>query len=294
MYIHKLIAVVLIVSAFLAARSPGFAQDPPAWARVSDAQQAAAKKLSIPVAFENPFGMRFVLIPAGTYMRGTSTTPEDFVKNCEFVPYPNEKWIKDEAPQHEVTISKPFYMAMCELSQGQAAKIAGKSKAKLPEGFAGKSMPVCVMDQPGAMTFCETLRDKEKNLKPDGATIPWYTLPTEAQWEYACRAGTTTEFSFGNVSSTDRANYHGFAQNYTTNAVTDPVGPLEWANGARSYCIRGGSWRDFAHAARSTFRMPDNSWWNRRDWYNSGLRIVVPLDAEGRFAAPKPKEKKKK
>jgi hypothetical protein len=46
-------------------------------------------------------------------------------------------------------------------------------------------------------------------------------------------------------------------------------------------------------AERSTFRMPDNSWWNRRDWYNSGLRIVIPLLTDGTFAAPEPKEEKK-
>jgi formylglycine-generating enzyme required for sulfatase activity len=334
MDIHKLTAVVLIVSAFLG--SQGLAQDPPAWARVSDAQQAAAKQLGIPVAFENPFGMRFVLIPAGKFMMGTSTTPEDFVKNCEFVPYPKGVWISDESPQHEVTLTTPFYMSMCELSQGESAKIVGESKEKLPEGFAGPNMPVCVMDHPGAMKFCEKLRAKEKSLiKAADAAVPYYTLPTEAQWEDACRAGTTTEFSFGDVSSTDRVNYHGdypygksakkglvrnrpvacgllppnawglhemhgnvhewmldcFAKNYTEKSVTDPVGPEKGENIWILYCIRGGSWRDFAHTSRSSFRVIDD-WWHRRDWYNSGLRIVVPLDAKGRFAAPKPKEKK--
>jgi len=335
MHLHKLTVVVLMVAAFLAACSPGFAQDAPAWAKVSDAQKAAARALGIPVAFENPFGMRFVLIPAGKFMRGSATTPEDFVKNCEFVPYPKEAWISDESPQHEVTLSTPFYMSMCELSQGQAAKIVGESKEELPEGFAGADMPVCVMNYPKAMQFCEKLREKEKSLKQGDAAGPHYTLPTEAQWEYACRAGTTTEFSYGDVSSTDQSNYHGDYPygkdakkglvrnrpvacgslppnpwglhemhgnvhewmldcfgNYPKEAVTDPVGPEKGNNIWIMYCIRGGSWRDFAHASRSSFRVYDD-WWHRSDWYNSGLRIVIPLDAEGKFAAPKPESEEK-
>ena len=336
MHLHKLTVVVLMVAAFLAACSPGFAQDAPAWAKVSDAQKAAAKALGIPVTFENPFGMRFILIPAGKFMMGTATAPEDFVKNCAFVPDPKGVWISDESPQHEVVLTTPFYMSMCELSQGESAKIVGGTKEELPEGFVGPNMPVCVMNHPKAMEFCEKLRTKEKSLKAADAPMPYYTLPTEAQWEYACRAGTTTEFSFGDVSSTDQINYHGdypygknakrglvrnrpvacgslppnpwglhemhgnvhewmldcFAMKYTEEAVTDPVGPEKGDNIWIMYCIRGGSWRDFAHTSRSSFRVPDD-WWHRRDWYNSGLRIVIPLDAQGKFSAPKPKEEKK-
>ena len=119
MHLHKLTVVVLIVAAFLAPSSLGFAQDAPAWAKVSDEQKAAAKALGIPAAFENPFGLRFIFIPAGKFMMGTATAPEDFVKNCAFVPDPKEVWISDESPQHEVVLTTPFYMSMCELSQGE-------------------------------------------------------------------------------------------------------------------------------------------------------------------------------
>jgi len=122
------------------------AQDAPAWAKVSDVQKAAARELGISVAFKNPFGMRFVLIPAGKFMMGTSTTPEEFVENCEFVPNPQRRWIIDESPQHEVTLTTPFYMSMCELSQGESAKIIGETNENLPDGFTGPNMPVCVVN----------------------------------------------------------------------------------------------------------------------------------------------------
>jgi len=75
----------------------------PSWAKVAPEQIAEAKKHGVPVAFENDLGMRFVLIPAGTFLMGS---PED------------EEGRGDDETQHEVTISRPFYMSICEITNG--------------------------------------------------------------------------------------------------------------------------------------------------------------------------------
>ena len=110
--------------------------------------------------------MKLVRIPAGKFMMGTLKGPRE-----------------NEGPQHEVTISKPFYMGIYTVTQEQHKQVMGKNA-----GGDGKLYPALTSGWDDAVTFCKTLsRRTGKNV----------TLPTEAQWEYACRAGTKTRFSFG-------------------------------------------------------------------------------------------------
>ena len=147
----------------------------PSWAKVSKEQLAEAKKLGVPVAFANDTGMKFVLAPTGKFMMGSA---ED-----EQGRYP------PEGPQHEVTIGKAFYVAIHQVTQGQWESVMG---SRPWEGKSGaRSNPAHVINWVNwddATGFCAKLSKKE------GRT---YRLLTEAEWEYACRAGSTTRYCYG-------------------------------------------------------------------------------------------------
>jgi formylglycine-generating enzyme required for sulfatase activity len=143
--------------------------------------------------FTNSIGMKLTLIPAGKFMMGSPATEQE----------------RDpEELLHEVVITKPFYMGVYPVTQGQYAKICGKN----PSFFKGDDLPVEQIPQiktPGrgesATEFCKKLSDSPEEKKAGRV----YRLPTEAEWEYACRAGTTTVFAFGDSLSSKQANFNG-------------------------------------------------------------------------------------
>lgn len=161
-------------------------------------QQAWAKFLGKRIVETNSNQMKMVLIPPGTFRMGAPDT--------DSMAYRNEK------PQQSVTLTQPFLIGQMEVTQGQWQAVMGttpwKSKAYIKEG---PNFPATNMSWNDAMSFCRklTLRDRQA-----GGLLPgWtYTLPTEAQWEYACRAGTTTKFSFGD-SESDLGNYAWYHEN---------------------------------------------------------------------------------
>lgn len=117
--------------------------------------------------------LKMVLIPPGKYMRGSNETGFDAWS-----------WGK-ESPRHEVTISKPFYMAVHPLTVEQFDTITGK---KSPFFESARNRPKGTLSWVKAVEFCKAISEKT------GRTLQ---LPTEAQWEYACRAGTATRWYFG-------------------------------------------------------------------------------------------------
>ena len=120
-------------------------------------------------------------IPGGEFLMGS---PED------------EKGRNDnENPQHKVNI-KPFFMGKFAVTQAQYQEIMGKN----PSNYEGNKHPVDNLFWDDANKFCQKLTEKT------GRT---YRLPSEAEWEYACRAGTTTPFHFGETITTDLANFNG-------------------------------------------------------------------------------------
>ena len=151
-----------------------------------------SKDLSLDLG--NGISMKLVLIPAGKFKMGNHDGPAETVANFGG----EEEHLADEYPVHEVTISKPFYMGIHEVTQAQWKAVMGtepwttESAEKIaslqprPKGF--DDYPAVWMNSYDAIDFCRKLSKKT------GMTV---TLPTEAQWEYACRAGTTTAFSFG-------------------------------------------------------------------------------------------------
>jgi len=134
-----------------------------------------------------------VLIPAGKFTMGSPETERD--RN------PDET-------QHEVTISQPFYMGKCQVTQEQYEALMGTN----PAHFKGTKNPVEKVSWDDAKLFCEKLSAKLPFTQPSprAGEGQWtIQLPTEAQWEYACRAGTTTPFNTGKTISTQQANYDG-------------------------------------------------------------------------------------
>ena len=135
-----------------------------------------------PKHFTNSIGMKFVWIPPGIFLMGS---PEE------------EKERRDHETQHKVTLSKGFFMGVHLVTQEQWQAVMGNN----PSNFKGeKNLPVETVSWEDCQEFIKKLRVKDK--KP-------YRLPTEAEWEYACRAGTKTPFCFGDAISTDQANYDG-------------------------------------------------------------------------------------
>jgi len=131
--------------------------------------------------------MNFVLIPAGKFVMGSPSDEPDR---------------EDGEKQHEVIISKPFSLQTTEVSQGQWKEVMGDIMDN-PSRFkdCGDDCPVEQVSWDDAQKFIEKLNKRE------GTNI--YRLPTEAEWEYACRAETTTPFFTGQCISTDQANYDG-------------------------------------------------------------------------------------
>jgi len=118
--------------------------------------------------------LEMVLIPAGKFMMGSKKNPVDPFSNIE-VEQPPEK----ETPQHEVTLTKPFYIGKYEVTQEQWFEIMGKNLSR----EKGRKLPVNQVSWGDCEDFILKL-----NAKTNGG----YRLPTEAEWEYACRAGTKT------------------------------------------------------------------------------------------------------
>ncbi len=149
--------------------------------------------------------MKLVLIPAGSFVMGS--------------PASEKGRLKIEGPQHGVRISRPFYMGIYPVTQEQYEQIAEENQSK----FRSPSNPIENVTWYQAEAFCEKLSQKTGKL---------VRLPTEAQWEYACRAGTTTAFNVGKTISADDANFNGHApypgsKSTTWRAKTIPVGSFK-------------------------------------------------------------------
>jgi formylglycine-generating enzyme required for sulfatase activity len=119
----------------------------------------------------------------------------------------------DAEAQHRVTVSS-FYMGKYEVTQREYEEIMGNN----PSSFKGANLPVETVTWFDAVRYCNA-RSQKEGLTPaytiSGENVSWnrsangYRLPTEAEWEYACRAGTSTPFSTGNNITTSQANYNG-------------------------------------------------------------------------------------
>ena len=156
----------------------------------ANAKQAAwAKYLKTEVTITNSIGMKLTLIPAGEFMMGSSISVEAIAKQFN---YSEAKYFENEYPQHSVQISKPYYLGTTEVTQGQWKSVMGttpwKGKIHVKEGDA---YPASFVSWDMIQEFIQRLNQKESMV---------YRLPTEAEWEHSCRAGSQTIYNFGKDS----------------------------------------------------------------------------------------------
>jgi formylglycine-generating enzyme required for sulfatase activity len=172
--------------------------------KAKEHQQAWAKYLDVPIEMTNSIGMIFMLIPPGEFDMG-STQEEGKEAHEKALAWKDTWWqgyLSSETPQHHVRITHPFYMARYEVTQAQYERIMGVNPSFFSRQGSGKEKvanqdtkdyPVECVSHSEAMEFCRRLSSQSSNW----AFGHNFRLPTAAEWEYACRAGTTTRWYFG-------------------------------------------------------------------------------------------------
>ena len=246
--------------------SPKLLVAPLSQAEAQHARAAWAQHMGEAEQLANRLGMKFALIPPGRFSMGSPST---------------EERRRATEQQHSVTISLPFHMSVTEVTQQQwqlmmkTAPWQGKRFVR-----AGDDYPAMYVNWDDATEFCRRLSEAEDRT---------YRLPTEAEWEYACRSGTTTAYSFGNDAA--QMNEHGWIGPNTFDAgakfahltgrkPANPLGLHDMHGNVWEWCadwytptpgeddkvdprgppeglqrvIRGGSWHGAAHLCRSAHR----------------------------------------
>ena len=228
----------------------------------------------------NSIGMKLAFIPPGEFVMGSPKT---------------EAGREGHETQHKVTLTKGFHLGIHTVTQAQWKAVMGESASR----FKGDNLPVDEVLWRDAAAFCKKLSEKEGRA---------YRLPTEAEWEYACRAGTTTTFNTGDGEdalagagwyggNSDAQATHPVGQkkpnawglydmhgnvwqwcndafgNYASTAITDPTGPGD--AGRQVYVLRGGDWRCAPRFCRSGKRFGSGP--NFRDDVFRGFRVALAV-----------------
>lgn len=224
---------------------------------------------------KNSLGMKFASIPPGSFMMGYAKERPEYL----------------DGPSHKVTMTQGYYLGIHPVTQAVWQKVMGNT----PSHFKGDDLPVEQVSWNDCQVFLKKLTEQ------DGAT---HRLPTEAEWEHACRAGTTTPYCFGETIRPDQANfgpdrYHGgltggtspvgsFPPNawklydmhgnvwewcadwhgpYPEGEVIDPQGPQS----GQGRVLRGGSWYDVKSNVTSDVRYNATPTYRT---YDIGFRVV--------------------
>ncbi|MFN9172881.1 MAG: SUMF1/EgtB/PvdO family nonheme iron enzyme [Dolichospermum sp.] len=225
--------------------------------------------------------LEMVAIPGGKFLMGS----------------PEGQGDDSEKPQHQVTVP-PFFMGKYPVTQAQWERVADLPKVKIdlrskPSHFKGANLPVENVSWHDAQEFCARLSK---------ATGKLYRLPSEAEWEYACRANTTTPYYFGDTITTDLVNHNGkygkttdvgkFYPNafglydmhgnvwewcedgWHKNYINAPIWPndsIAWISSNNKQILRGGSWIDLRGLCRSACRNGNNAYYR---CYDYGFRVA--------------------
>lgn len=281
------VIMILLTAAVIIAAERAKTEESAAAAQQKKAAAAANLPLEKTIELGNEVNMVVIFIPAGEFEMGS---PVSELKRDE-----------DEG-QHHVKLTKPFYIGKFEVTQLQYRVLMNENNSK----FGGDKFPVENVNWYEAGRFLKKLSDK---------TGMKFRLPTEAEWEYACRAGTTTAFNTGTTLDSDWANYDarkayadgliGVYLDRTTEVGSYPPNAFglydmhgnvwEWCNDiydkdyykvtalndpegpqeGRSKVIRGGSWNDHAYKCRSADR---NKRWPEANQPIIGFRVVLEIE----------------
>jgi formylglycine-generating enzyme required for sulfatase activity len=284
-------------------------------------QEAWAAHLGKPLEIENSIGMKFSFIPPGEFMMGsTEEEVEQLLKEAKERQEP--QWyidrIPSESPRHRVRITGPFYLGLHEVTQAEYQQVMGvnpsafSAEGKEAGKEAGKVAGLDTSRHPVEMVSWDeanAFRERLSAMPEERTSGRVYVLPTEAQWEYACRAGTTRKWSCGDdeVVLRDHAWYsrnsgrrtHGVGEwkpnafglfdmhgnvwewcadwygsdSYAASLVDDPQGPASGSD----HVFRGGCWDYSAGHCRSAGRYgitPDFRYSDR------GFRLALVPAAE--------------
>ena len=189
-----------------------------------DSSASSSDRRDSPLAngFTNSANMRLALIPAGTFVMGT--------------PPVGPGRHTDESPPHEVTLSNSFYGGIYPVTQEQYQAVMGNNPSQFQEkGRGGPNHPVERVTWEDALKFCRKLSDHPDEKKAGRV----YRLPTEAEWEYACRAGSKKAYCFGDEHGL-LGQYAWFGQS-PEEGGTQEVGKLK-PNGWGLYDVHGNVW----------------------------------------------------
>lgn len=262
-------------------------------------QESWAKYLSVPVEYTNSLGMKFMLVPPGEFMMGSA--PDKITSSLQSAGN-DVLWqesIQSEGPRHKVILTRAYYLGVHEVTQGQFEQVLGKNPSSFCPAGISKDV-IAGMDTSGfpvervswdeATKFCSKLDEVEKLTGRTG-----YHLPTEAQWEFACRAGATNDFWIGendddrlqaawtytNSGSRTHAvgelsrnpfglyDVHGNVWKWVQDAW-DPgfyghfyrevaVDPLNSSDIGTSHVTRGGNWSSSVSSCRASSRCPETA-----------------------------------
>ena len=302
-------------------------------------QEAWAAHLKLSVESTNSVGMKFRLIPPGEFLMGSTdeqvTAAHRLATEAKVMPTVLERIQLAERPQHRVVISRPFLIGSTEVTNADFQKFVEatqylteaeqfgfgddgekqlsdkitEEQRKLTWRTPGYVMteqhPVAQVSWNDAIAYCRWLSTQEQAI---------YRLPTEAEWEYACRAGTTTHYSFGDdeqrleqfgwysanaqgrpeVVGAKLANgfglhdMHGnlfeWCQDlfdeawYQRSQTFDPVGPVAEPAGGTYYVVRGGFWGGSAPLCRSAFRINHSAAYRHRSGGFRVMREIAPQE----------------
>jgi len=217
-------------------------------------QEAWASHLECKVEESNSIGMKLILIPPGEFEMGSP---------------PSEVGHGENERQHRVRITKPFFLGVYEVTQREYQAVMGNNPSHFSPTGAGKDavrgldtsqFPVELVSWDDANEFCRKL----SALAAEQTAGRVYRLPTEAEWEYACRAGTTTPFHFGAQCNGAEANCRGQVP-----YATDVKGPFL----GRTAKVGSYAPNPFGH-----YDMTGNVWEWCSDWYDADYYGRSPAD----------------